>query len=130
MPETSFWAELTWTDFVEADMARAIAVLPLAATEQHGPHLPLGTDTFIMAGYIEQVIARLPRELSVLFLPVQNCGLSVEHADFPGHAQHPGRNSHQRLDCAWRMRASRGLPQAGALEFAWRQQRNSRHCRA
>ncbi len=84
MPETSFWAELTWTDFVEADMARAIAVLPLAATEQHGPHLPLGTDTFIMEGYIETVIERLPPELSVLFLPVQNCGLSIEHKDFPG----------------------------------------------
>jgi creatinine amidohydrolase len=84
MPETSFWAELTWTDFTDADMARAIAVLPVAATEQHGPHLPLGTDTFIMEGMIEKVVARLPRELSVLFLPVQNCGFSIEHAEFPG----------------------------------------------
>ncbi|HUB64244.1 MAG TPA: creatininase family protein, partial [Methylocella sp.] len=50
MPDTRFWAEMAWTDFAEADMARVIAVLPLAATEQHGPHLPLGTDTFIMEG--------------------------------------------------------------------------------
>jgi creatinine amidohydrolase len=75
---------MTWTDFAEADMARTIAVLPLAATEQHGPHLPLGTDTIIMEGYIERVVERLPRELAVLFLPVQNCGLSIEHTDFPG----------------------------------------------
>src|SRR5437016_13124426 len=47
MPETKFWAELTWTDFETRDMASTIAVLPIAATEQHGPHLPLGTDTFI-----------------------------------------------------------------------------------
>jgi creatinine amidohydrolase len=84
LPDTKFWAEMTWTDFAEADMARVIAVLPLAATEQHGPHLPLGTDTFIMEGYIGKVVERLPRELPVLFLPVQNCGLSIEHTDFPG----------------------------------------------
>ena len=84
MPDTKFWAEMTWTDFAEADMARTIAVLPVAATEQHGPHLPLGTDTVIMEGYIDEVVARLPRELPVLFLPVQNCGLSIEHTDYPG----------------------------------------------
>jgi creatinine amidohydrolase len=84
MPETRFWAEMTWTDFQTRDMARTIAVLPLAATEQHGPHLPLGTDTFIMEGYLARVVSRVPDELPVLFLPVQNCGLSIEHTDFPG----------------------------------------------
>jgi len=84
MPQTRFWAEMTSADFKDADMARAIAVLPLAATEQHGPHLPLGTDTFIMEGHIAKAVEHLPRELFVLFLPVQNCGLSVEHMDFPG----------------------------------------------
>jgi creatinine amidohydrolase len=84
MQATRFWAELTWSDIEAQDMARTIAVLPFAATEQHGPHLPLGTDIFIMEGYIERVIARLPADLAVLFLPVQNCGVSVEHRDFPG----------------------------------------------
>jgi creatinine amidohydrolase len=84
MPQTKFWAELTSSDFQARDMARAIAVLPVAATEQHGPHLPLGTDAMIMDGYIAMVIARLPDELPVLFLPVQNCGLSIEHTNFPG----------------------------------------------
>ncbi|MGH6830975.1 MAG: creatininase family protein [Methylocella sp.] len=84
MPETKFWAEMTWTDFHVRDMASAIAVLPIAATEQHGPHLPLGTDTLIMEGYIGKVVERVPDELAVLFLPVQNCGLSIEHTDFPG----------------------------------------------
>jgi creatinine amidohydrolase len=84
MPQTKFWAEMTWTDFQARDMARAIALLPVAATEQHGPHLPLGTDTFIMEGYIAKVVERVPDELAVLFLPVQSCGLSIEHTDFPG----------------------------------------------
>ncbi|PNE11902.1 MAG: creatininase [Beijerinckiaceae bacterium] len=84
MPQTKFWAEMTWTDFQARDMERTIAVLPVAATEQHGPHLPLGTDTFIMEGTIAKVVERVPDELPVLFLPVQNCGLSIEHTDFPG----------------------------------------------
>ncbi|WOJ90085.1 creatininase family protein [Methylocapsa polymorpha] len=84
MPPTKFWAEMAWTDFQHEDMANVIAVLPVAAVEQHGPHLPLGVDAFIMEGYIGRVVARLPAELPVLFLPVQTCGCSIEHADFPG----------------------------------------------
>ena len=97
MPETKFWAEMTWTDFETRDMASTTAVLPLAATEQHGPHLPLGTDTFIMEGYIAQIVPRVPDELAVLFLPVQNCGLSIEHADFPGTLSLPA----EALFTAW-----------------------------
>jgi creatinine amidohydrolase len=84
MLPTRFWAEMTFRDFQTSDMAQTIAVLPVAATEQHGPHLPLGVDSFIMEGYIERVVARLPADLSVLFLPIQNCGCSIEHRDFPG----------------------------------------------
>jgi creatinine amidohydrolase len=84
MAQTRFWAELTANDFQALDMTRTIAVLPFAATEQHGPHLPLGTDTMIMEGYLARVITRLPEELLALFLPVQNCGLSIEHTRFPG----------------------------------------------
>jgi creatinine amidohydrolase len=86
---------MTWADFEAGDTARMIAVLPVAATEQHGPHLPLGTDTFIMEGYIEKVIARLPDELLVLFLPVQNCGSSIEHTDFPGTLSVPAQTAIQ-----------------------------------
>jgi creatinine amidohydrolase len=65
-------------------MAGVIAVLPLAAVEQHGAHLPLGTDAFIMEGYLARVMERLPAELPVLVLPVQAVGASREHAAFPG----------------------------------------------
>ncbi|ACB94726.1 creatininase family protein [Beijerinckia indica] len=84
MLPTHFWAEMTWTDFQTNPMQDVIAVLPVAATEQHGPHLPLGVDTFLMEETIARITNRLPDDLPVLFLPVQNCGLSVEHLDFPG----------------------------------------------
>lgn len=84
MLPSRFWTELTTADIDAADMAGVIAVLPVAAIEQHGPHLPLGTDTHIMEGYLARVHARLPKDLSVVFLPVQQIGCSIEHQDFPG----------------------------------------------
>ncbi|HEY5225737.1 MAG TPA: creatininase family protein [Methylovirgula sp.] len=84
MLPTRFWTEMVWTDFKPDEMADAIAVLPVAAVEQHGPHLPLGVDLFLMQGYIERVADRLPPELPVLFLPIQAVGASIEHSDFPG----------------------------------------------
>jgi creatinine amidohydrolase len=84
MLPTRHWAEMIWTDFKPDDMADVVAVLPVAAVEQHGPHLPLGVDLLLMQGYIERVIARLPEELPALFLPAQAIGASIEHSDYPG----------------------------------------------
>ena len=84
MLPSKFWSELSWTDFQQADMASVIAVLPVAAIEQHGPHLPVGVDTFIMEGYLRSTVTRLPADLKVLFLPVQAVGKSNEHIQYPG----------------------------------------------
>ena len=61
-----------------------IGVLPLGATEQHGPHLPFETDTIIAAGVVERTGAILPKDLSVEFLPVEPIGYSIEHMDVAG----------------------------------------------
>jgi creatinine amidohydrolase len=84
MLRSRYWSELTSADLRAADMARVIAVLPFAATEQHGPHLPLGTDAFIMDGYTGRALERLPADLPVVFLPVQAIGTSQEHSAFAG----------------------------------------------
>jgi len=80
------WMEMTWQEVAEAGAATArwIAVLPLAAVEQHGPHLPLGVDTFIAEAYLARVRKILPDELPVTFLPAQRIGVSVEHLAYPG----------------------------------------------
>ena len=78
------WLDLTTEEMRACDMARAIAVLPVAAIEQHGPHLPLGTDTIIAQGYLDCVAALVPDGLDVLILPVQAVGKSDEHDAFPG----------------------------------------------
>ncbi|AYD02281.1 creatininase family protein [Neorhizobium sp. NCHU2750] len=61
-----------------------IAVLPLGAHEQHGPHLPFDTDTLIAEGLVTRLIPALPPALSVTFLPAEPVGYSVEHMDVEG----------------------------------------------
>ena len=60
------WMEMTWQEIAGAGAATArwIAVLPLAAVEQHGPHLPLGVDTFIAEAYLARVPRSDPRRAS------------------------------------------------------------------
>ena len=78
------WTEMNWTDVAAGDTERWIAVLPVAAVEQHGPHLPLGVDAFIADAYVARVLPLIPDDLPVTFLPVQTIGCSDEHLAFPG----------------------------------------------
>ncbi len=78
------WLDLTAEDFRTRDMSRAIAVLPVAAVEQHGPHLPLATDAAIAEGLLAETARRVPGGLDVLVLPLQQIGKSDEHLSFPG----------------------------------------------
>jgi creatinine amidohydrolase len=78
------WSDIDWTSVDAADGARWIAVLPLAATEQHGPHLPLETDVMIGQAYLAKVRELLPHTTPVTFLPIQPIGISTEHIDLPG----------------------------------------------
>ena len=75
---------MDWPDLAGADRERWIAVLPLAATEQHGPHLPLETDVMIAQAYLARVRELLADTMPVTFMPLQPVGISSEHTDFPG----------------------------------------------
>lgn len=78
------WADIHWPAISWSDTARWIAVLPLAATEQHGPHLPVETDVLIGEAYLAKVRERLPPNMPVTFLPIQPVGISTEHIHYPG----------------------------------------------
>jgi creatinine amidohydrolase len=85
MPTKSrFWADLTTRDFAALDPAATVAVLPLGATEQHGPHLPLSVDQSLVDAIVATALEQLPPELPVLVLPTQQVGYSPEHAGFAG----------------------------------------------
>jgi creatinine amidohydrolase len=78
------WTDIHWPDIAGAEPARWIAVLPLAATEQHGPHLPVGTDVMIAQAYLARVRELLSDTIPATFLPLQPVGISTEHVDYPG----------------------------------------------
>jgi creatinine amidohydrolase len=78
------WGDLCTTDFAALDPERAVAVLPVAATEQHGPHLPLSVDADILEAVLGAAAAHLPANLPVWALPTQAVGLSPEHRRFAG----------------------------------------------
>jgi creatinine amidohydrolase len=78
------WTDIHWPDISAAEAARWIAVLPLAATEQHGPHLPVGTDIMIAQAYLARVRELLSNDIPATFLPLQPVGISTEHIDYPG----------------------------------------------
>jgi len=79
-----FWSDLVASDFTDPQVASWIAVLPIAAIEQHGPHMPLGTDTIIADGHVAATVARLPADLPVTFLPTQAIAWSAEHETTAG----------------------------------------------
>lgn len=80
------WSDLCTTDFAALDPGSTVAVLPVSATEQHGPHLPLSTDAVINEGVLHAALARLPNSTarSVLLLPPLTVGDSLEHSAFAG----------------------------------------------
>ena len=87
-PPSRFWADLTSRHFSQlaasSRIDHAVAVLPVAATEQHGPHLPVSVDTTLVDGVIQAALPYLPAALPVLFMPTQQVGKSNEHIRFPG----------------------------------------------
>jgi len=79
-----FWKDMTSVELGALDKGRAIAVLPIAAIEQHGPHLPVSTDVCISGGIIDCAVELLPKDLTVVFLPCLEIGVSIEHLAFSG----------------------------------------------
>ncbi len=85
-PASYFWAELSTRQFAQLVASGAddiIAVLPVAAIEQHGPHLPVSVDTTLVNGVIAATLPHLGNTRA-LFLPTQQIGKSNEHQRFPG----------------------------------------------
>ena len=87
-PPSRFWADWSTRQFAECmasgRLEQMIAVLPVAATEQHGPHLPLKVDSALVEGVIAACLPYVGVDVPALFLPTQTVGLSPEHARFTG----------------------------------------------
>lgn len=84
-----FWDQCSTTSLSALELSKIIAVLPVGAIEQHGPHLPLNVDSALIEGVVNACLVHLKRmdsfsDLPVLFLPTQKIGFSPEHNSFAG----------------------------------------------
>jgi creatinine amidohydrolase len=82
--QSGYWQDRATTDFRLVDPEAAVALLPVAAVEQHGPHLPLSTDAAINDGIVRAALQQVPANATLLVLPALNVGLSPEHTSFAG----------------------------------------------
>ncbi|GAB0116035.1 creatininase family protein [Acidisoma sp. 7E03] len=79
-----WWWDLSTREFAALDMSRIVGVLPVAAVEQHGPHLPVKVDAAINAGIVARAVELMPPDFPALVLPMLPIGKSNEHLAFPG----------------------------------------------
>lgn len=97
-------SDMTWPEVADAvAQGKRTVILPLGATEQHGPHLPLGTDSFRAAALAERLAQKLANTLIAPAVPI---GCSDEHWGFAGLLSLNHETLAQIIvDCAQRMRA-------------------------
>ena len=79
-----YWADHSQREFAALKHDRLIAVLPIGAIEQHGPHLPMSVDSCTVSAVARRLADSLPDDSPAIFLPTQMVCKSDEHIDFPG----------------------------------------------
>jgi creatinine amidohydrolase len=84
IPDSRNFAYLNWKQVDALPRESTLLVLPSAAIEQHGPHLPLATDTLINNLLLGHALEKLPKDMPVYALPPVCYGKSNEHTGFPG----------------------------------------------
>ena len=76
---------LSWTEIKNiAEMKRSTIIWPFGAIEQHGPHLPLATDSIFVDEIVNEVLKIIPNEMPLMKIPTQSIGFSPEHLGFDG----------------------------------------------
>ena len=107
-----YWADVTSPELAALDAERAVVVLPVSATEQHGPHLPLSTDTLIVDALMRHALATHRAGARVYALPTMPIGHSLEHATFAGTLS----ASAETLLALW-TDVARGVARSGARKL-------------
>ena len=102
--------QLSWPQLqAAAQRAGSTVVWPFGAFEQHGPHLPLGTDGLFADRLLDAVLEELPQHLPIWRLPLQGLGFSPEHGAFAGTLSLPADTVIQLVDTVGRQLAAAGF---------------------
>nr|WP_308624009.1 creatininase family protein [uncultured Eisenbergiella sp.] len=79
------WENLTRDEIAALDKDKSIVLLPTSATEQHGAHLPVGTDAIILSTLVDKMVEECEFDAgNLIFAPQLNVGKSNEHMGFAG----------------------------------------------
>lgn len=84
MSASAYWQNLTTAELAAFDRGNTVVIFPVAAIEQHGPHLPLATDALINRGIVSLALEQTSRSATLLVLPPLDIGHSLEHGNFAG----------------------------------------------
>ena len=84
MPQSVMWKELTAADLREKAQAGAVVLLPVGSMEQHGPHLPVGVDTFLSEGVCRAAAEAIAADMAVVVAPTLWCGMAEHHMAYGG----------------------------------------------
>jgi len=114
MSRRIWWTDFPAPEYDDVDPMTTIAILPIAAVEQHGPHLPVGVDAILNRGCIDLLIERAPADLDLRILPVQQVGKSNEHIWAKGTVTHTA----QTLIDAW-VELGRSVSRAGVRKLVF-----------
>ncbi|MET3924197.1 creatininase family protein [Devosia sp. 2618] len=82
--KSHWWWDHSTLDFSQLKMDDIVAIQPVGAVEQHGPHLPVSVDATINAGIVERAVQLMAPNLPALVLPMLPVGKSNEHHAYPG----------------------------------------------
>ncbi|MFC4779236.1 creatininase family protein [Paenibacillus sp. GCM10023252] len=82
--DTHFLPRLSRLQVEQLPKENAVVVLPVGATEQHGPALPTYTDTLIGEGFMTETFKHLPVDSNIWLIPALSYGKSTEHMNHPG----------------------------------------------
>lgn len=78
------WSDMKWPEVEKMAKKEAMVILPIGSTEQHGPHLPLNTDTTSAFEIAKRAAEKVSNKFPTLVLPPIWTGYSPHHMDFPG----------------------------------------------
>ena len=94
---------LTWKQVDELEREKTLAIVLTGSMEQHGPHLPLGQDTFVAQYLADEALKKVSDRIKYVVLPPLPIGQSPEHTDFPGTLNFFCRNLSQcNIGCMWK----------------------------
>jgi len=109
-----YWTDFSASEYADIDPNKTIAIVPIAAVEQHGPHLPVGTDMILNQGCLDLLAERAPAGLDIRILPIQQVGKSNEHVWQKGTVTH---TAHTLID-AW-VELGQSISRAGVKKLVF-----------